>query len=169
MRFVSPVHFASRLQAPGKLAAFDVGTKTIGVSLSDDTRTMAFPAVTFQRGKDEKLLSREIEGFFDEKRVKGVVVGLPLLNGKATEMAHDIVQLMLRLNVHPLWMPNSSKRFPLHFTLWSEANTTVKARRLISQVSTKRRVYKRSKDEIAATLILKRFLWHMDKTDSKLH
>ena len=77
MRFVSPVHFASRLQAPGKLAAFDVGTKTIGVSLSDDTRTMAFPAVTFQRGKDEKLLSREIEGFFDEKRVKGVVVGLP--------------------------------------------------------------------------------------------
>mgnify|MGYP001258563617 CR=1 FL=1 len=163
MRFVNPVQFTSRMRAPGKLAAFDVGTKVIGVSLSDDTRTMAFPATTFKRNKDEILLSRDIESFLDEKRVKGVVVGVPLLDGKATEMAQDIVQLMLRLDVHPLWMPNSSKRFPLHFTLWSEANTTVRARRLINQVSTKRKVYKRSKDEVAATLILKRFLWHMSR------
>ena len=157
------MQLTSRMRAPGKLAAFDVGTKAIGVSLSDDARTMAFPATTFHRGKDEVLLSREIEGFLDEKKVKGVVVGVPLLDGKATEMAHDIVQLMLRLDVAPLWMPNSDKRFPLHFTLWSEVNTTVNARRLITAATTKRKVYKRSKDEIAATLILKRFMWHMSR------
>ena len=61
----------------GKLMAFDVGSKRIGIAITDENRQIIMPIDTFNRtkiiGKDlERLCSMLIT-----KKIKGLVVGLP--------------------------------------------------------------------------------------------
>ena len=61
----------------GKLLGFDLGTKTIGVAISDGLRLSATPLETIKRKKfttDAKLLQHLIE----TNEIVGVILGLPL-------------------------------------------------------------------------------------------
>ena len=69
------------LQAGQRLLGLDLGEKTIGLALSDTSRTVATPFKTLKRGKfqaDAKVLAQLIL----EHGIGGLVVGLPLnMNG----------------------------------------------------------------------------------------
>ena len=71
----------------GRVLGLDVGTKTIGVAMSDPTRMLASPVVTIARKgvkQDLQTLLQRCEG----KGVDAVVVGLPLeLDGTEERMA----------------------------------------------------------------------------------
>ncbi len=66
-----------RLPPEARLLGLDVGTKTIGLALSDVTRSVATPYETLRRTKftaDAKELLRIVA----ERQVGGLVIGLPL-------------------------------------------------------------------------------------------
>jgi putative Holliday junction resolvase len=68
---------AKVLQPGARLLGLDVGTKTIGMALSDVTRSIATPYETIRRTKfteDVKLIFKAIEA----NGVGAVVIGLPI-------------------------------------------------------------------------------------------
>ena len=158
MRYLAPAPFMKHVMEfhGGRIAGFDVGMKRIGVAMSDETHRMVFPMTTLTRGKGgDEALSRQVQRFVDENGCRGIVVGFPLLDGHATNMANEIVQLMLRVDCQT---SSRRSRMSLPFTLWSEVGSTVRARRMIKGATTKRSVYSKKKDEVAAAVILERFL-----------
>ena len=65
------------LAPDGRLLGLDVGSKTVGLALSDVTLTIATPSHTLRRtsfAKDAERLRRTI----DEQGVGGLVIGLPV-------------------------------------------------------------------------------------------
>ena len=75
--------YARALPAKGALIGLDLGTKTIGVAVSDATRFIATPLETVRR-KKFTLDCQRLEAVMRERAIVGVVLGLPL-NMDATE------------------------------------------------------------------------------------
>jgi len=68
----------------GRLIGLDVGTKTIGIAITDDTRTVPTPVETLIRKGNKKDFAVLLD-IFESKRAKGIVIGLPVsFNGKDT-------------------------------------------------------------------------------------
>ena len=68
---------ATRLPPRGRLFGLDLGTKTIGVAVSDVERRLSTPVETIQRvkfGKDAQALIK----LADVREAIGFVIGLPL-------------------------------------------------------------------------------------------
>jgi len=63
---------------PGKrLMGLDIGSKTVGLALSDVNRTIATPLITLHRVKFSKDAA-ELEALIDKHDVGGLVLGLPI-------------------------------------------------------------------------------------------
>ncbi|MEM6492537.1 MAG: Holliday junction resolvase RuvX, partial [Pseudomonadota bacterium] len=69
--------FAAALPAAGRLVGFDVGTKTIGVAVSDPDRLVASPLFTQRRSQWTKDAAAIADALADRAPV-GFVIGLPL-------------------------------------------------------------------------------------------
>ncbi len=65
------------LAGDGRLMALDVGSKTIGIALSDVLRMLATPLRTLKRGKLVTDLA-ELDALVRKNRVAALIVGLPL-------------------------------------------------------------------------------------------
>jgi len=68
---------AAGLAAEARLLGLDLGTKTIGLALSDVTRNIATPYDTIRRGQftsDAKTINSIVE----QMGVGGLVIGLPI-------------------------------------------------------------------------------------------
>lgn len=75
--------FADALPDGGVLIGLDLGTKTIGTGFCDAGWSFATPGKTIAKGKFSKDKAA-IEILVQERRVKGVVIGLPLnMDGSA--------------------------------------------------------------------------------------
>lgn len=61
----------------GRLIALDVGSKTIGIAITDDTQTIITPLEILIRKGNKKDIPILIK-IFDDKKIKGIIVGLPL-------------------------------------------------------------------------------------------
>ena len=82
----------------------DLGTRRIGVAISDDGGTIASPIETLQRTKDRTADHRAIAGLVEEWGAGVVVVGLPLsLDGTegpaATSALAEVDELRQALTV----------------------------------------------------------------------
>lgn len=67
----------ARLAPGARLLGFDLGEKTIGLALSDTSRSVATPMETLARGKFSNDAVK-IEKIITEHGVGGLIVGLPL-------------------------------------------------------------------------------------------
>src|SRR5262245_7783169 len=83
-----------------RLIDIDVGTKTIGMSLSDVTRSVATPFDTIRRSKfaaDAKTIREVVE----QNQVGGLVVGLPInLDGSEGPRAQSTRAFARNLAAH---------------------------------------------------------------------
>jgi putative Holliday junction resolvase len=61
----------------GRLMALDVGTKNIGIAITSDTRKICVPSETIRRQGNKKDFIT-IKRIIGEKKIVGIVVGLPL-------------------------------------------------------------------------------------------
>ena len=76
-------------QEPGRLLALDLGTRRVGVAISDELRLSVRPLPALARGSWKKLL-REIILLREQFDARGVVVGLPLrLDGTEGDAATE--------------------------------------------------------------------------------
>jgi len=132
------------LAREARLLGLDVGTKTIGMALSDVTRSVATPYDTIRRSKftaDAKTIREVVE----KNQVGALVIGLPLnLDGSEGPRAQSTRAFARNLAAHV--------EVPMVF--WDERLSTAAVERHLieADVSRKRRV--ELVDRMAAAYIL---------------
>ncbi len=135
----------ARLTFGTRLMGLDVGSKTVGLALSDVTRMVATPLETLRRGKFTKDAAalREI---FEEHEVAGLIVGLPLsMDGSEGRRCQSVRQFAANLQEHV--------DLPLAF--WDERLSTAAVQRLlIDEADLSRRRRAQLVDKMAAAYIL---------------
>jgi putative Holliday junction resolvase len=89
MIFSTLSDFKERLPQQGRLMGLDVGTKWVGVALSDPTQTVATPETKVARSPTAACLNTLLT-YAKTHAAVGVGVGLPLsLDGRVTPMAQS--------------------------------------------------------------------------------
>ena len=131
-----------------RIMALDVGSKRIGVALSDPLKNTAQGLQTFQR----TTLEEDIKGLWqliDEHEVSQLVVGLPKnmdgsIGFKAEEVQQFIADLTAERKIEVIWI--------------DERLTTVSAERVLLEADVSRAKRKKVIDKMAAVVILQSYL-----------
>jgi putative Holliday junction resolvase len=132
------------LLTPGRLIGIDAGTKTLGLALSDVTRTIASALETIRRTKFKDDAKRLLD-LAREHAIQGFVLGLPTnLDGSEGPRAQATRAFARNLNTLS----------PLPVLLWDERLTTAEAERMLIAADTTRKRRADVIDKLAATLIL---------------
>ena len=127
-----------------RLIGLDLGSKRIGVAISDENQKIATPFKTLQNNGLKNLIS-DLSVIIDENKIGGIIIGNPINMdgsfGKASQSVTDISK-------------NISKSVNINVSLWDERLSTVGAFNLSSQLDIN--VSKREKkiDQNAAAFIL---------------
>lgn len=133
-----------------RFLGLDVGSKTIGVALSDDLGLAAHPVTTlFRRGTDADVAA--LIAIVAEREVEEVVVGWPLeLDGRVGPRARrvDVLIQALRAALAP----------GVRVHLWDERFSTVAVERVLIDADLSRRRRKQVVDQQAAAYILQGWL-----------
>ncbi len=136
--------FAAELPPATPIAGLDLGTKTIGVAVSDRLRGIATPVMTLGRVKfsvDAPALLAEL----DRLEACGVVLGLPLnMNGDEGPRAQSTLA----------FARNLSALTGRPMTFWDERLSTVAAERAMLEADASRAERARKIDHVAASFIL---------------
>ena len=136
--------FKNKLSSGSRLLGIDLGTKRIGIAISDYNQKIATPLQTLDKSKQGKLID-ELESIITEYDIKGIIIGNPInmdgTYGKSSQSAKDIAI-------------NISNKIDIPVSLWDERLSTVGAFNLSSELDIN--VSKREKDidKFAATFIL---------------
>ena len=131
---------------PGhRLLGLDIGSKTIGLALSDVTLTVASPAETIKRGKFAKDAER-LSVLIAEENVGGLVLGLPVqMDGTEGRRCQSVRQFAYNLLEH----------IDLPIVFWDERLSTKAVERvLIDEADMTRKRRAALIDKMAAAYIL---------------
>ncbi len=132
----------------GRVLALDVGTKTIGVAVSDALGMLAHPVTTLSR-KGVRKDAIKIAALAAEKSVERVIVGLPLeLDGTEERSARLARQIGCAVR--------ESTGLPVVYL--DERYSSVDAERQLIEADVSRSRRKEIIDQQAAVLILQSFL-----------
>lgn len=133
-----------KLKRGGRLLGLDLGTKTIGMALSDVTCAIATPLSTIQRKKfmhDLKILQETIE----EHNVTAVIIGLPLnLDGSEGP----------RVQATRAFARNVGQHTDIPLIFWDERLSTAAVERTLLEADTSRKRRAEVIDKMAAAYIL---------------
>ena len=134
---------------PPRYLALDVGSKRIGVAVSDELGITAQPVLTMERRRNPREDLRSIARLARRFEVAGIVVGNPLkLSGDLSAQASKIQVFAAELG--------TLTGLPIH--LWDERLTTHEAHQMLYEAGHARQTHRRVVDQVAATLILRSFL-----------
>ena len=143
-RILDVEDFAMALPPGARLIGVDVGTKTLGLALSDVSRTIASGLETIRRTKFKTDAARLV-ALVREHKVAGLVIGLPIgldgSTGPRAQASRSFARLIGPLANVPILM-------------WDERLTTVEAERLLITADASRKRRAEVIDKMAATLIL---------------
>ena len=145
---------------PARYLGLDVGSRRIGVAVSDELGLMAQPVMTLERRgsgpanrrEDLRSLARLCRRF----GVAGIVVGNPLhLSGEVSPRAAKTQAFSAELG--------ELTGLPIHFC--DERLTTRAAHGILYEAGHERQTHGRVVDQVAATLILQSFLEGLELED----
>jgi putative Holliday junction resolvase len=132
-----------------RAVALDIGTRRIGVALSDSNGTVATPYEVVPRSGDRARDHRRIGALVDEAEAEVVVVGLPFsLDGSIGPAARAILDEVDQLRA----------TLAVDVVTWDERLTTVEAERSLRVMGVKKGNRRRVVDQVAATVILQSWL-----------
>ncbi len=133
------------LLAPGRrLLGLDVGSKTIGLALSDTTLTVASPFATLRRAKFAADAARLAE-IAAEQGVGGFVIGLPItMEGGEGPRCQSVRQ----------FARNLAARIDLPLAFWDERLSTAAVTRALLDADMSRKRRAETVDKLAAAYIL---------------
>ena len=140
----SPEDLAALLTQPAPLIGLDLGSKTIGVAVSDRFRTIASPRFTIRRNK----FNADAQTLLDlatEEKAAGFVLGLPVnmdgSQGPRVQSTHAFARNFARLTGLPI-------------LLWDERLSTAAVERLLIEADRSRARRAELVDKMAAAWIL---------------
>ena len=135
----------------GRVLGVDLGSRRIGLALSDPGGTVATPAGVVPRSGDIGADHRTILAKAREAGADRIVVGLPLsLSGEAGPAARAVLEEVEALRVEA----GKGMRVETH----DERMTTVTADRALRAAGTKRSRRRQVVDEVAAAVLLQAYL-----------
>ena len=131
-----------------RVLAVDLGTRRIGLALSDASGTLAAPLVTIPHSNRRRDLL-QIVGVAEAHQVDRIVVGCPRnmdgTSGPAARRAEAFAAALRRMVGTPVEM-------------WDERLTTVAAERILLAADVRRTRRRAVRDRVAAALILQAYL-----------
>ncbi|MBP7056658.1 MAG: Holliday junction resolvase RuvX [Candidatus Omnitrophica bacterium] len=136
-----------------RILGLDVGTKRIGVALSDTLLITAQGMETIER-KDLKSDIDSIKKTVSENSVTEIVVGLPLnMSGTYSEKTKEVVA----------FIDNLKASVDIPVKTWDERLTSLQAERIMLESDMSRQKRKRLSDKIAAQIILQSYMGTLKK------
>jgi putative Holliday junction resolvase len=139
-----PANPLAALPASGKLLGLDLGTRTIGVALSDGLRYSATPLETIRRTKFTADAAR-LQALIAENAVVGIVLGLPLnmdgSEGPRAQSTRAFARNLARLVEVPI-------------AFWDERLSTSAVTRTLIEADVRRDRRAEVVDKLAASYIL---------------
>ncbi|MCU4651829.1 Holliday junction resolvase RuvX [Roseibacterium sp. SDUM158016] len=139
--------FAAALPRARGIAGLDLGTKTIGVAVSDRLLSVATPLVTLRRDKFTKD-AEQLAVIVEERELGGIVLGLPRnMDGSEGPRAQSTRAFARNLARLPAFAG-----LPIAF--WDERLSTVAAERALLEADTSRKRRAEVIDAVAAGYIL---------------
>lgn len=133
--------------------ALDVGSKTIGVAVTDPMGWTAQGVDTIRRSEIAKDL-RQVVAFVREYEVKKIVIGLPLdTQGEVGPQAKKVLAFKKKLDAYLL-----SDGLSVLTETWDESMTTVEAEEILLGADVSRAKRKQVIDKLAAVMILKSYM-----------
>ena len=131
-----------------RVLGLDVGSKTIGVAVSDELNLTA-QGVTILKRKQLGEDVRQILEVIEERKVGTVVVGLPKnMNGSIGPSARMVFSFIEELEKHT----------DTPVITWDERLSTVAAEKALLEADVSRKVRKQVIDTVAAIIILQGYL-----------
>ena len=104
----NPLELRDAVPAGARLMGLDVGTKTIGLALSDTRRVIATPIETIRRRRFREDMAR-LSALIEAHGIAGLVIGLPLTlagtEGPRTQSVRQFARNLLAVRDLPtvLW------------------------------------------------------------------
>ncbi|OIJ07680.1 Holliday junction DNA helicase RuvA [Anaerobacillus arseniciselenatis] len=133
-----------------RILGLDVGTKTIGVAVSDELGWTAQGVETIRRSEEDPQQDWDkLASLVTNLEIDKVVVGLPKnMNGTIGPSGEACQQFAEEVK----------QRFDLPIVLWDERLTTVAAERMLVAADMSRKKRKKVIDKMAAVMILQGYL-----------
>ena len=131
-----------------RVMGLDMGTKTIGVALSDELGLTAQPLTTIKRTGIRKDMEKLL-GLMEEHGVEMLVVGVPVnMDGTIGERAKSVLAFVERLREGTV----------AEVRTWDERLSTAAVERVLIEGDISREKRKKVIDRLAAAYILQGFL-----------
>ena len=132
-----------------RILGLDLGSRTLGVSVSDALGMIARPVETIRFEQDDyDSALTQIKKYIDEFQVKKAVLGLPKhMNGDVGIRGE--ISIMFKEKIETLGV---------EVILWDERLTTVAAERILISADVSRKKRKKVIDQMAAVQILQGYL-----------
>lgn len=144
MAILTIEELALALQHGQAIAGLDLGTKTIGLAMSDLSRRFATPRTVIKRVKftqDAQMLL----AFAEKEKVAAFIIGLPVnMDGSAGP----------RVQATRAFVRSMGEKTSLPFTFWDERLSTVAAERALLEMDVSRAKRAGRIDSAAASFIL---------------
>tara|TARA_X000000368_G_scaffold371091_1_gene320686 strand:- start:820 stop:1293 length:474 start_codon:yes stop_codon:yes gene_type:complete len=144
MIYENILDFAGSISKHTALMGLDLGSKTIGIAISDGLRSVASPLKTIKRTK----FSEDVEILFhliSEREISGIILGLPKnmdgSEGPRCQSTRAFARNIIRF-----------KDFPIAF--WDERLSTVAAEKALLEADINRKRRSEVIDHVAASYIL---------------
>ena len=154
MIFRSLLEMAQKLPKDSRILGLDVGSKTIGLAVSDSDLKVAASVGTIQRTKFSKDVER-LAAIISESAVFGLVLGLPLsMDGSEGRACQSVRQ----------FAENVDRKIKIGITFWDERLSTAAVERiLIREADLTRNRRSKIVDKMAAAYILQSALDSLSK------
>jgi putative Holliday junction resolvase len=134
-----------------KIMGLDIGSRTIGVAISDELAITAQGLKTIRRKSSQEDLD-ELAGIIRQFEIGKLVVGLPKnMDGTLGKQAEIVFK----------WIKSVQPRLALPVVTWDERLSTVGASKILLEADLSRKKRKGVIDKIAAVLILQGYLDQM--------
>jgi putative Holliday junction resolvase len=145
----NPSELAGLIKPNQRLLGLDVGSKTVGLALSDVSRSIATPLDTLKRGKFGED-ARWLLALMKEHDVAALVIGLPInmdgTEGPRCQSVRQFAQNLLTVAAD------------LNLCFWDERLSTVAAERAMIEADMSREKRAENIDKVAAAYILQGLL-----------
>jgi putative Holliday junction resolvase len=131
-----------------KILGLDMGSKRIGVAVSDGLGITAQGFATFERESDQALIAR-LRDVVGREGIQEIVVGLPLnMNGSCGPQAKNAACFAEILK----------EKLDIPVKLWDERMSTQEVERIMVKADISRSKRKKKIDTLAAQVILQSYL-----------
>ena len=133
-----------------KILGLDLGTRTLGIAISDHLEILASPVETFRfKENDFETAAAYLEKYLNQYQIKKIIIGLPLhMTGEVGESAKMVINFKEILE----------KRYKIEVVTIDERWSTKAAQRTLIEADISREKRKNLIDKMAAVVILQSYL-----------